>query len=299
MMFVSLGVWAAAVTVRSAKAIGIAVTWLVGVLIVPATLLLLLWAVNFSGMEIGGGPPEIPWLVAASTLSLLVGGPEQGDAALLIAVLVAAAVFVQLVHMARMRDDRWIICAAMILVPAVLLAATGNRQVYPRYLLGTALMLLIPLSLFAARIAGLGRGGRWAVAVVLAATLLGNGRQVARLYQVGRGQAKSVVEYLRDHSGDGPIVVSTDHPFRHGLLLSFYGRRLGLADRLVQPDAGRGPPQSPQWILTHSQDRVWAPEPVLLDAQRRRYELRRVFPYAGLSGWHTAVYEQTGSKARL
>ncbi len=295
-VFASLGAWAVFVTIGSTKAPTLALRWLFGVFLAPTVLLFLLWVVNLSSLEIGGGPEEIPWFVAVSTLSLMVGGPEHGDASLLIGALVAAAVIVQLVHMAKSHDDRWVCFLAAILMPALALAVTGKLEVYPRYLLGAVLMLLIILSLFAARIAGWGQAWRRAVFGVLVATLIGNGVQVTRLIRDGRGHAKSVVEYLRDHSGDRPILIGTDHDFRHGFLLSFYGRRLGLTDRLVQFPAGGWPPAGPRWILRHELDRTWRWEPALVDPQQRRYELRRVFPYAGLSGWQTAIYERAASE---
>lgn len=300
MLFVSLGLWAAWVKVRQRTTWGARVRWRLGVFAAPVALVGLLWLINYSRLEIGGGPPQIASDVALSTLSLMVGGPEAGDASLWIGLFVAFAVIVQLIHMARTGDDRWVCAAAIIAVPAVLLIMTGNRQIYPRYLLGTAIVLLPMLALLLARCFKHGAAGRAVTMVVIAVSLLGQSWQLSRLFQLGRGQAQDVVEYLRDHSADGPILVGSDHTFRHGLVLDYFARRLGLQDRLVYFGEPPWPPGGPRWFLVHSQHHVWdpPPPPSFTGPQGQRYELRRVFPYAGLSGWHTAIFENVKSSER-
>jgi hypothetical protein len=303
MMFLALGGWALWATLRSAKSWLRAFQWLIGVFLAPTTLLFLLWLINLSQLENGGGPQENPWIIAVSTLSLMVGGPEFGDWSLLIGTAAAAAVIVEILLRKNAGDDRWVCWLLMVLIPAALIAVTGRKEVYPRYFLGTVILFDLALAHLAARVVALGSqkpagrvaGARLIVIAVLIATLIGNTLQLSRLYRYGRGHAQAVVEFLRDHSGPGPIDVGSDQSFRHGFVLGYFAYRLKLTKPLIYRGTPPWPPPGPHWILTHSLAETWDPEPSLV-VHGNRYELRRVFPYAGLSGWHTAVYENVTAK---
>lgn len=298
-LFASLGLWAAWVTLRQPMKLIKRVRWLLSVFAAPGIGIGFLWFVNFSRMQFGGGDPQVPWMVALETLSLMVGGPESGELSLGIGLTAGFAVIVQLIHMARTGDDRWVCATGVIALPMALVLATGNRLIYPRYLLATVMVLMPVLAMLLSRCFEQGVAGRTVTIVIMAGTLIGNGKHLAELYRYGRGQGQDVVEFLRDHSADGPILVGSDQPFRHGLLLEYFSQRLALQDRLRHIGPPPWPPERPQWFLVHTQAREWNPPlPSSIDLQGQRYELRREFPYAGLSGWQTAIYESRRSSER-
>ncbi|MBM4074102.1 MAG: hypothetical protein FJ267_00475 [Planctomycetes bacterium] len=310
MMFLAMGGWASYVAIRTARSWFDAVCWLAGIFFVPTILLFLLWVDVLRRQVVGGGPHGNPFAVAGSALSLTVGGPELGTAAMGIGIVVAILVLTQVVIMIRSKDHRWVCWMLMVLVPGALIALLGRREVYPRYFLGTVILFDLALAQLAATVFGplteFTQTGtqptkgvllrRAIVLGLLIATFVGNSVHLVRLVTYGRGHGQSVVEYLKDHSGSGEIVVGSDHHFRHGSLLFYFGSRLGMYHRIRDVGRSDGPSGGPDWLLFHSQIEAWNPPPTHTDQQGNQYELRKLFPYAGLSGWHTGIYQKVAPK---
>lgn len=294
MMFLALAGWAVAAVPRTRESLLGSARWLSRVFLPPSIALLALWLINLSRLENGGGPKYEPWIVSASTLSLTVGGPELGVGALIVGASVLAAGLVELWHLQRARDDRWICWGLMLIIPPILVAVLGREEIYPRYFLGTVIILDLALAQLLARWANRGRIERTLVFGLLGISLLGNGLHLTRLFRDGRGHASQVVKFLGDETPNGPITIGSDVPqFRHERLLEYFGNRLGLRDRIQYLGRGPWPPEGPRWLLLHHQGRDWPYEDVIRDARANTYALRRLFPYAGLSGWQTGIYENT------
>ena len=292
--FIALAGWALVASLRVLRAPVRAIGWTAGLFAVPGVLLSVLWVVNLSRMANGGGPDEDPWLVAVQSASLAVGGPGDGWAALAIGLSVAMLVFLALAERLRDRDDRWIVAVLTAMVPALLIAVSDRLEVYPRYFLVTILFGYLLLAEHLARWSRRGMAARIAVSAFLVLSLIGNGWQIARLYRDGRGHGEAVLRLIAEASPPGPITIGSDAPyFRHARLLQYFGRRLGVQGRL-QYFAGRPwPEQGAGWVLLHSQSEDWQAESVYRDAHGNAYELVRLFPHAGLSGWQTGVYRST------
>jgi hypothetical protein len=292
--FVALASWALVASVRVLRAPVPAIGWTAGLFMLPGVLLSGLWVVNLSRMANGGGPDEEPWLVALQSSSLAVGGPGGGWAAIAIGLAVSMLVAIALAQRLRERDDRWIVAVLTAVIPALLIAFADRREVYPRYFLVTILFGYLLLAEHLARWSSRGAAARIAVAIFLVLSLLGNGWQIARLYREGRGHGEAVLKLIADASPPGPITIGSDAPyFRHARLLQYFGRRLGVQGRLRYFAGRPWPEQGARWVLLHSQSEDWRAESVYHDAHGNAYELVRLFPYAGLSGWQTGVYRST------
>ena len=91
----------------------------------------------------------------------------------------------------------------------------------------------------------------------------------------------------------GPtLTIGGDHKFRNPTVLAYYYQRLADVPWLEYLEDDEWPPDGPEWFLDHSQERSFNP-PREIEAgedQRHRFELIQLYPYAGLSGWHWAVY---------
>lgn len=296
LVFIALGVWA---MVRICR-----VRWLwqqklivlVRLFAVPTICLGAFWLFNLSALQNSSGPRGDPWIVGVETLSLMVGGPADGAGALIVGGLVALAIVAELILLARERDDRCVAWFGMIAAPLALIVITGRKEVYPRYYLGAVVFLDVALADLAARCLACGRSGRVAVILVCIATAVGNSIHLARLYEYGRGHSWEVVRWIESHTQETDILIGSDFDFRHGLVLQYYSRFLQPEKRLVYVPLQRWPHGGPAWLLTHSVDAVWEPEPEIIEGAGNRYLRVRIFPYAGLSGWHTAVYHNANQK---
>ena len=53
--------------------------------------------------------------------------------------------------------------------------------------------------------------------------------------------------------------------------------------------------KGPEWVVRHSKEVDYQAPDTAADHQGNTYRLVRQFPYAGLSGWHLAVYHNNNS----
>lgn len=258
-----------------------------------------LWLVNFLHVTVGGGPLMSAWQAAAALASLALGGPLEGAVVWPLAVAALAALALETALLWRAADDRALLWLAMLLVPAVPLAAGVHSQlIYPRFFLGAALFGLLALANLAAR--GWRRGGvaRLLVCGALALITLGNLVGVTRLVLDGRGQPGAAVRWMATHTRGPRIVVATDDAFRHGMTLDYYKRLLKTGQSLQLLLEPPWPAQGPEWILRQHVAPDWQPALALHDAAGRAYQLDALYPHAGLSGFTLALYHRRDAQAR-
>ena len=98
---------------------------------------------------------------------------------------------------------------------------------------------------------------------------------------------------MLDQTFSEKIFVASDHDFRNKTVLAFYFARAGASDRAGYYEFGKWPPEGPEWVLFHAFEQQYSPGKNVNDDRGHTYELARVFPYAGLSGFHWALYHNT------
>jgi hypothetical protein len=162
--------------------------------------------------------------------------------------------------------------------------------IYPRYFLVSMLFLQLLISWLLVRVFHWSRNGKVLYVLLLAAILAGSAASTASLLAVGRGGYQAAVRFMLEHSSDRDLTVGSDHDFRNSLVLRYYFPRSGGNRRLVYYSLGQWPQAGPEWVLIHSQEAEFTPRETLTDNSGNPYRLLAVFPYAGLSGWHWAVY---------
>lgn len=289
----ALAVWSAVGAVRDRQAWPAAarrLAWLYGP---PAAFAVWLSAVSLLDVTSGGGPRMEAWQALAAALSLAVGGPQDGDWVWPLAALVAAALTLEVALLWRARDDKAWLWLATFAVPGLPLAAGVHEHfIYPRFFVGVVLFVMLALAELGAR--GWQRGGatRLVAGGALALITLGNLGGVARLLEDGRGHPGAAVRWMADHSRRAPIVVASDHAFRHGMTLDFYAPLLHPGQRFQLLVEAPWPAAGPEWILRQDAARDWQPTPALHDADGRSYRLEALYPHAGLSGFTLALYHR-------
>lgn len=257
----------------------------------PLAFLAWLALVDLRYLQNLGGPIVPASEVAAGALSLLAGGPESGGIAWILAAAVAAAAVAGLASLRRSAHaEGSFFLGVGLLWPAVLMLASGRREVYPRYFLIAGAFVLLLLARALAALWDAGGARRAGAALLLAAVLAGNAAHVARLLLLGRGAYREAIELMWSATAAGPVSVGSDHDFRTANVLAFYVPARSDPERLVYHGAGRWPAEGPEWYLVHDQSAGFRPALDVRPAPGLRYRLAGFFPYAGLSGWHWAVY---------
>src|SRR5262245_1761878 len=115
--FAALVAWALWRSIRYRSNWRQAVLDLVALFTVPIVLLLAFYFASIRGMEVGGGPRYQVMPLLVKTASYMLGGPANSAAAVIVALLAVASIYVVLVYLMFNHNDHWIFYAVMIVVP--------------------------------------------------------------------------------------------------------------------------------------------------------------------------------------
>jgi hypothetical protein len=259
---------------------------------VPAAVLGVLWVVDVGHMQGGGAPVNETPAVVRGAFAAALGAPDAEPVRTLATVLVLGLGVLGVVRLARLGRYDWPFFAAVLFVtPPLLVLTRGGTHMFFRYFLVCFPFLYLLLGVLAAW--GLRQAGaaRIATAVALALLLLAHAGQTATLVAVGRGRYCDAIRFMAASSPAGPVTVGSDHDFRNRLLVEYHAR-CAPPDRDVRyVSLGTGP----QWMITHARERAFDPPPVMGTRRGLRYEFRRSYPFAGVSGWSWHVYRRAAS----
>ena len=261
--------------------------------LIPGSFVVLLYFVDLRYIQVGGGDENSVWSVIAQATSAAFGGPLEGSATVWITVAVALVAIAALFLLYRAGSDLWVPMGVGIFVfPAVILLIARPQWPYPRYFLVSMLFLQLLISWFFGWLYQR-PNGKIVYVIVLVAILGGNAILTTRFLTYGRGGYEAAVHYMLDQTFSEQVFVASDHDFRNKTVLAFYFARAKDGDRARYYEFGKWPSEGPEWILFHAFTQKYSPEKFVRDDQGHTYELARVFPYAGLSGFHWALYHNT------
>ena len=182
----------------------------------------------------------------------------------------------------------WLLFAVTVFVaPAVTLVVVDSGIVYERYLLVAAAFMILSLAWPVARAA---RTSMAVAAALVVLFLLGNVVRTWQFIERGRGSFITATRYMTEHSTRNPITVGSDHDFRNGRVLGFYLPFVPGTDALSYYPQEGWPAGGPEWLLVHRLEAEFAPRAELTVRGGYKYTLAQSYPYAGLSGWHLALY---------
>jgi hypothetical protein len=258
-------------------------------LLPPAAIFAALWAVDLRFLVVGGGPEYRVWSVLGELVRATFGIPAGPLEWLALPVLALPAI--ELARMVRARDLRWVFfLTVMLLGPAAVLLLTRPAFLAPRYFLVAVPFLLWLTASGAVRLARSGRTGLTLASVLAVLFLAGNAASLARLFRDGRGQYRDALAFIL-RSEPGPVAtVGSDHDFRNATVIARVLPGLPGAARFRYVQTGEWSDDAPRWVLVHHFAEDPPPDPVVLGPNRASYDLVRVFPHAGLSGWDWYVY---------
>jgi len=264
--------------------------------VVPVCFVLALYLIDIRAMQFGGGDPfDMPHVVREAA-ALAVGTYERSQPLVIagIAVGVVATLF-GLVQLARERSDLWVFFAVGFLIaPALLLLARRPPVLHERYFYLNILFLLILWSYALGKLASGGRWGQAGAVILTCAFVLLNGWLTRDFLRVGRGHFLDALTYMAENSRGSDVHMSGDAEFSYPLYTEFYAPYVPGEHYYHFHKVVPQMPVEPEWVILNSQERDYHPQGAIFDSQgREAFILEKVFPYAGLSGAHFAVYHRT------
>lgn len=243
-------------------------------------------------MTHGGGPPTPAADVPSTILSAFFGAPNSPLWAVPLGLAALAVVGYELLELYRGGSDEWVLYGTAILVsPAVLLAANPIGTLFPRYFIVSFLFFVLIFSRFLVRtVLAAGAKGRIAFAAILAVYALGNARSLIGFYRHGRGEYLDALRYMAAQTPDHPITVGSEHDFANSMILRFYSRYLPSDEQVRYYEPGQWTRSEPRWVILQRLSHSYVPERELVAKNGSHYLFDREFPYSDLAGWNWYLY---------
>ena len=261
---------------------------------VPVAFSACFYVLVVSRIRVVGGPEYNLLDILAETFSYT-GGEGQFVNQLTIAwgLVTAGLIGWSLFLLWKRGRSEWLFLLTVIfLAPAAALMIHRPQVLFVRYFLIDIFFGYIALSFLLADFLKSSKlPARVAVMVFLAVFLAGNGFQAARLMEFGRGGYRQAMQFIGETTPWEQITLISDHPVRNGKLVDFYKRFLPpKKDALLLTDY---PPSSPpDWIILHSTDEPPRFTEHVKDGYGNLYTQRKLYQYAGPSGWCWAIYSR-------
>jgi hypothetical protein len=271
----------------------------------PVVAIVAIYVTYVVGLTKGGGDkfPLGETLVAA--LSLMVGGPQRGVAALVAAAVAALLLAVSLATEFRAERERAALyLTAMFAAPAGVIAISGFEYVYPRHFLVPMMFGYVAIGSQLANWFRHGQFWRFAAVALVWGYVAANAVPIARLIAYGRSPDAAALLWIVDHS-EGPVVtISGDHDFRVGFPFPYHlfrnaaylersGKRLEYFALDDLAETAKYPRSGTDWKLRHTASEWDKPPPALFtDMYQNKYEQVKVFPTGSLSGFSWFIYRR-------
>ncbi len=260
--------------------------------VVPGAFFGWLYWVSLAATMTGGGEITALFVIVMQTMSLAVGGPLGGPSAYAAAGITALVTLAALWIVWRQSPKRAAFyLVVIVLCPALVQTVIPRQPLYPRYFLGSALFLLLLwaegtggiVSRRAANLAWLG--------LLLAAFAVANLWHITKLIELGRGRYRQAIQVMEEQTTGPEVLVAIDHPFRHGMMLEFYGPRMELSKPIRTAFASADSVRMAQWLLVQNPSMDFVPQE-RIEKYGVPFRLVQYYPYAGLSGWNLCLYRR-------
>ena len=285
--------WSAIHHLAAHEPLGTRLRRAVVLLAVPSLVLATFYLTYLRRVEIFSGVEYSVPQILASLGGTLMGFPERGLGAAA-GVLAAAAVLVAgVVHLARARDDEWILqTLSLLLLPIAISVAARSPYIAYRFFIVLYPFFYLLAARLIATIPALGLR-RLFVPLILGLFICGQLQYLAPLLQVGRGAPGEALQWMARQTRSPEVDVASDHDFRNKILLLFYARMLPAGRTLHYWDhkdivQGAGP----EWLILHEVDPDAQPPLPVVDARGGRYRLARCFPHDAHSGISWFIYRR-------
>lgn len=287
------------VYVFAALVIWIAATWpgdgrLQGLLVLfgpPAVAFAAIALVQITGMQIGAANRNSFAQVVIHTLSLWAGAPAQAAVGVTTTAVLVGIIGRELWNLHRHRVGEFVFFSALFAGATLFVALLPFP--FERHFFAC-----LPFALMLAAgglMRGLRRAGaaRMLAGVFLVLFMVGNGERLRAFATDGRGHYLEAVQRMATETAGDMISVGSDHDFRNGMMLAFYGAYLSPPKRIDYVIASERTARKPEWYLRHSFSVDLRTVPLMIKLPGvASYRLIAVYPYGGLSGWMWMLYRR-------
>jgi hypothetical protein len=235
----------------------------------------------------------------------LVGGPllstanlDLGVWALFWAFVVLSALLIGQYLLFKSKDARAVFCFNAVFVsPLLFLLGAAPRVLFERYFTCLFPLVYLILSFFVVKLYQQTKIGRALAIVLVAGFLAGSIGYHHRFSKYQRGGYEAAIAQILAGSKARPVVVTGDQEFRDRMLLDYYLNARGEKGQILYAGPKDLAALRPQWYLAQSQDLEYeAPKTITL-AGKQDFQLEKVFPFAGLSGWSWFLYRKAAAAA--
>lgn len=261
---------------------------------IPIAFLIAEYVFFIAEMKIGGGPVLPLAAVLSETLTQGFGAPDGTWSALVVAAGLIAVLIADFVLARRAGSDEWVLTVcAVVVVPALTLVLFQPEFLAPRYFLVSLVFVSLALARVCAELARRGRIQAVIAGAIVLAFVVGNGVRIAKFLETGRGHYREALEHIVAETRAETATLTGPDLFDLKLMLSFYGRALPAAPKIVLYAPNALPPGGTEWVLVV--DPAQFPDPPRdLQVGRFRYGLVEVFERYAPSGWNWVLYRRVG-----
>jgi hypothetical protein len=261
----------------------------------PPILFLMWWYAFFlKGMKYGGGPEYPIWDVITQASGLLLGFPDAPGLFSLAIICTFFFITAGVIALRREQDERWIFFLTMLCIsPAILLILAHPNIIYFRYFVVCFPFFYLLLSHLICKYYRI-CSNLWRCLIVTAFAILlaGQGLQDGLLLRFGRGNYSAALEYIEKNSLKDVVNVGSDHDFRNKMLFDFYNARMVFKNKLRYIEQDNWLKESPDWIITHSQDTTYQCPEKLVIKNVGIYYFTKEYKFSGISGWNWFLFRR-------
>jgi len=265
----------------------------------PFLYLVALYFIDLRFLQVGGGTPISVLDGYRATLAWTLGGPNLVWLQRFTQAISVAGALAGLAILLETRDDEWIFfLGAIVIMPLSMPLLEHGTLHYVRYFIISLSFLLLLLGRVLGWLFQSGRVGKLTCGLLGLLFITLNGWDVESLLKYGRGHIAEAVRFMAQNAQEGPIVTyGGEQDFRIHFVLAFYWREMLPDQRMVYYDHEQWPLSGPQWVIFHRESfqECVPPGKQFTDKFDNRFELKRIFPTAPLSGVHWFVYQKTRS----
>jgi len=261
---------------------------------IPVAFLVAEYVVVVSDMKIGGGPILPLAAVLSETLTQGFGAPDGTWSAIVVAAGLTAVLVADVVLARRAGSDEWIVTlCAVVVIPALTLAAFQPQFLAPRYFLVSLVFASLAVARVCANIARRTRTHAALASAIILAIVIGNSVRIAKFLQIGRGHYLEALERIVAGTRSETATVTGPDLFHLKLMLPFYERMLAATPKIELHEPNALPAGGTEWVLVVDPAQVPDP-PHDLRVGGIEYGLVEVFVRYGPSGWNWILYRRAG-----
>jgi hypothetical protein len=260
----------------------------------PFVFLVWLYMIFVRDMVTGGGPIDTKWNVIAQASGLVLGFPQEPAFQAIAVICVAGLLAMGTYTLRRNGDEEWLFYPTVLFfTPMLMLILTRSKYLYFRYLLVSFPFFYLLLSYLLGSWCRSGlKSKRWLVVMVVALIVVGQTHKSYQLLIFGRGSYSAALVHIAENSPEGAVRIGGDHDFRNRIIVEFYAPRLSITQRLryvAQSDWYR---ETPDWLVTHSQDTSYQHPPEITVLDVGVYRFIDAYRFGGISGWNWYLYRR-------